>query len=270
MDGRTPAGGRIPSSEPLLDEQVLSVLLREKSKTLAHMNLTVEREWPALMASYLARCRLTPLPAMAMYTILSDFASQTLEAAGRRRVAIDMRDALPGLHAGDGYDRICDEFQRIVDVLRSAVIWPRTAWELPRIAAYIDEACIPHLSCAALARHTGWKPLALLRAFKRHAGMTIHEYQTRARVHRAAALLAAGEKVEWVMLQVGYRNHTHFNREFRRFAGCAPGEFKRGCLGLPERVGNEMSSYGDREAVLRDDTLTLSNIACDSSGIRRD
>ncbi len=43
-------------------------------------------------------------------------------------------------------------------------------------------------------------------------------------IRRAQELVQRGEKVEAVMLMVGYRNKTHFVEAFRRYAGCTPGE----------------------------------------------
>ena len=49
-------------------------------------------------------------------------------------------------------------------------------------------------------------------------GTTVHEYVARANIRRAVDLIQAGEKIEVVMLMLGYRNKTSFYQLFRRHA----------------------------------------------------
>ena len=42
----------------------------------------------------------------------------------------------------------------------------------------------------------------------------------------AAHLIGSGIKVEAAMTLAGFRNHTHFNEQFRRCLGCLPREFR--------------------------------------------
>jgi AraC-like DNA-binding protein len=211
-----------------VEERNLAFLLRLKTETLAAMGMNTESEWIALMARYLEQCRRRPLHAMAMYTVLSDFASQIADLAARRHVSISFAAVVPISSAKGGHAAICDAFERrVIDVFRAQPSWPRVAWDLPRVVAYVEEVHAVRIGYAHLARHTGWKPLQLRRAFKSHTGMSVHEYVTHVRIRRATVLLAAGEKVEWVSQQVGYRNRTNFNREFRRIVGCCPRDYKR-------------------------------------------
>jgi AraC-like DNA-binding protein len=64
--------------------------------------------------------------------------------------------------------------------------------------------------------------------FRRQTGMTIHRYTTRVRMRRAALLLRRSEKVEAVMLQVGYRGKKNFYRQFSIAFGVTPGAYKAG------------------------------------------
>ena len=146
----------------------------------------------------------------------------------RRHVSISFAAVAPIASARGGRAVTCDAFEHgVIDAFRAQPSSPRVAWDLPRVVAYIEEMYALRVGYAHLAHHTGWKPLQLRRAFKRHTGMSVHECVTHARIRRATVLLAAGEKVEWVSQQVGYRNRTNFNREFRRIVGCGPRDFKR-------------------------------------------
>ena len=62
--------------------------------------------------------------------------------------------------------------------------------------------------------------------FRRQTGMTIHRYLTRIRMRRAAMLLRRSEKVEAVMLLVGYRGKKNFYRQFEAVFGVTPGQYK--------------------------------------------
>jgi AraC-like DNA-binding protein len=224
----TPRASDAIEAPSTVEERNLAILLRLKTETIAAMGVNRESEWVGLMARYLEQCRRRPLHAMAMYTLLSDFAWHIADLAARRHVSIPFAAVVPASSAKGGHAVVCDTFERgVIDVFRARSSWPRVAWDLPRVVAYVEELHALRMGYADLARHTGWKPLRLRRAFKSHTGMSVHEYVTHVRIRRATVLLAAGEKVEWVSQQVGYRNRTNFNREFRRIVGCCPRDYKR-------------------------------------------
>lgn len=62
--------------------------------------------------------------------------------------------------------------------------------------------------------------------FRQETGVTMHRYLTRVRVARAAALLRDGEKVEAVMLLVGYRSKKSFYQHFQAEMGVTPGAYR--------------------------------------------
>jgi AraC-like DNA-binding protein len=69
--------------------------------------------------------------------------------------------------------------------------------------------------------------------FRRETGLTIHRYLTLVRIRRAAELLEGGEKVEAVMLLVGYRSKKSFYFHFRAHTGRTPGSCRRQPLCSP-------------------------------------
>jgi AraC-like DNA-binding protein len=71
----------------------------------------------------------------------------------------------------------------------------------------------------------------LARIFRTETGISVHEYLTRLRLHRATHLLQAGMKVEAVARSVGYRSKKNFYRQFQRRFGRTPETFRR--LSLP-------------------------------------
>lgn len=79
------------------------------------------------------------------------------------------------------------------------------------------------LSVASLARRVGLSRSAFFDRFVRATGAAPGEYLLRARMERAATLLAAGDaSVEQVAAAVGYRWPSSFTVAYRRFHGVAP------------------------------------------------
>ena len=88
--------------------------------------------------------------------------------------------------------------------------------------AHYDEP----ISLDSLAACIGRNAAYTATLFHRQTGTTIHRYLTRVRMRRAAMLLRRSEKVEAVMLQVGYRGKKNFYRQFETAFGVTPGRYK--------------------------------------------
>jgi transcriptional regulator GlxA family with amidase domain len=81
---------------------------------------------------------------------------------------------------------------------------------------------------AALTQRT---PFQLIRAFRRELGITPHAMLIRIRIQHAKALLARGEPIAGVAVDVGFVDQTHFGRHFKRVQNETPGRFRRMSLG---------------------------------------
>ena len=68
----------------------------------------------------------------------------------------------------------------------------------------------------------------LERAFVADAGMALGEWRQRSRVCRAIALLAGGQAVKDVALEVGYETASAFVLAFKKFVGTTPGKALHG------------------------------------------
>lgn len=68
----------------------------------------------------------------------------------------------------------------------------------------------------------------LERAFIADAGMPLGEWRQRSRVCRAIALLAEGQAVKDVALEVGYETPSAFVLAFKKFVGATPGKTLHG------------------------------------------
>jgi AraC-like DNA-binding protein len=95
-----------------------------------------------------------------------------------------------------------------------------------RACAYIRTHYGERISLDSLATLVGRNTAYLATLFRRQTGMTIHRYLTGIRMQRAARLLRQCEKVEAVMLLVGYRSKKNFYRQFAAAFGVTPGQYK--------------------------------------------
>lgn len=85
------------------------------------------------------------------------------------------------------------------------------------------------LTQAAVARQAGLGPEAFSRFFRRVTGRTFIETLTDIRLAGAMARLRQGsEKVAAIAAACGFEDLSHFNRQFRKRYGCAPGAARKG------------------------------------------
>lgn len=95
-----------------------------------------------------------------------------------------------------------------------------------RICLYIRRHYGEPISLRSLAARVGRNTEYIATLFRRQTGTTIHRFLTQVRMQRAATLLQRAEKVEAVMLQVGYRGKKNFYRQFATEFGVTPGQYK--------------------------------------------
>ena len=91
------------------------------------------------------------------------------------------------------------------------------------------------------AGEAGLSPFHFLRLFRDVLGVTPHQYLVRARLRRAARLLADEERsITDIALDVGFADLSNFVRTFHRAAGVSPTGFRRAARGdrkiLQERI----------------------------------
>lgn len=80
---------------------------------------------------------------------------------------------------------------------------------------------------ASLAEVAFMSPRHLTRCFKKETGLTINHYLTLLRMERAEAFMRNPEmSIEDIALKCGFRDGRQFRRQWRRFKGCAPSEFR--------------------------------------------
>jgi AraC-like DNA-binding protein len=101
---------------------------------------------------------------------------------------------------------------------------------------YLHEHAIGQVRLDDLAAAAGLSPAHLVRAFGRAVGMPPHRYQTWLRIERAKRLLVTDDiAIGTVALAVGFHDHPHFSRTFRRWVGVAPSRYRQVAKNVQDR-----------------------------------
>ncbi len=133
---------------------------------------------------------------------------------------------------------------RLTHVMRLLELFSRelcdTAWRIRELEAQLERPSIcrgravieerfsdPELNLADVAAHAGLSRAHFSHLFHRETGVTFtHHVQSR-RVQEARRLLAETSRtITEICFDCGFNSLTHFNRVFRRSAGCSPSNFR--------------------------------------------
>jgi AraC family transcriptional regulator len=111
---------------------------------------------------------------------------------------------------------------------------PRDRRRAVEAALWLDARSGDAVDLDQAARAAGLSAFHFLRMFAGVLGVTPHQYLLRARLRRAAGLLAEDDRpVTEVALDSGFGDLSNFVRTFKRAAGVSPGAFRR--LGRQDR-----------------------------------
>lgn len=128
---------------------------------------------------------------------------------------------------------------RFVDVVSGRSRRPARAGARERrravdAALWLDENAHRAIDLEATARFAGLSSFHFLRSFASVIGVTPHQYLLRARLRRAARLLADGARpITEIAYAVGFGDLSNFVRTFRRAAGVSPRGFRRAARRRP-------------------------------------
>jgi len=96
-----------------------------------------------------------------------------------------------------------------------------------RAAAYLDAHVDKELSVPLLARKVGLSHNWFAKAFRNHHGQTVQHYLRARRIEHAQSLLVTTDlTMTRIAARLGFGDSQHFNKQFRRFAGCNPTAYR--------------------------------------------
>jgi AraC-like DNA-binding protein len=92
-----------------------------------------------------------------------------------------------------------------------------------RISEYIDSHLGESISLEAMAEISGLSVFHFARAFRQSTGLAPHAYLVQRRIEQAERLLSRTDlPLSEIALAVGFSDHSHFARHFRRLTGTTP------------------------------------------------
>ncbi len=96
------------------------------------------------------------------------------------------------------------------------------------IDKYVEERLSGELMLRDVAQAFAFSPGYFSALFKEEMGVTFSDYMTGKRMRKAGELLGdRALSIAEVAERVGYRNMTHFHRQFRDFFGMKPGQYRK-------------------------------------------
>jgi len=100
---------------------------------------------------------------------------------------------------------------------------------LERLWAFIEECYAdPDIRLIDAARHSGASPDHLNRLLHRFASTTFHHLLSRYRIEKSLELLhEKNYTLTEIYSRCGFNSATTFDRQFKKWVGCLPSEYKR-------------------------------------------
>ena len=120
--------------------------------------------------------------------------------------------------------------------LHSGTGGPPTAalLELERLIRYLRLSFNADLRLEDLARRAGMSVSTLLRRFRSATGSSPVEYLLRLRLERARENLATtDQRITDIAFSSGFRDSNYFTRQFKRYTGMSPRDYRRSLRYLP-------------------------------------
>ena len=101
---------------------------------------------------------------------------------------------------------------------------------IARVAALVDDQPQESLPLETLSQQAGVTTTYLIRAFKRHYGLTPHAYQVNRRLQLAQQALKQGMPIVDAALIAGFADQPHFQRVFKKVLQATPNRYRQGLM----------------------------------------
>ena len=214
----------------------LITAVRLKTDLLRHLSRSSAEEWPEHINRFIDAVVAAELEdATALWVLLADLAEEirvllSQDPAQTRDGEGPTGSPLDALSKSD----ILAEFRVEVGELLAGVVRAQEPVSplVARMLSLIEERYAEPLTLDVLAVELGRSKRYLATFFHHQTGQTVHRFLTQVRLHHAAALIRAGEKIEAVSLLVGYRSKKNFYRHFKEQLGVTPTVYRTAVVGL--------------------------------------
>jgi AraC-like DNA-binding protein len=98
---------------------------------------------------------------------------------------------------------------------------------IKQVCDYIARNFKTYISLKQLADMACLSPFHFQREFKKHIGITPHEYLSDCRIREAKKMLLKSGDIADIAIRLGFFDQSHFSRVFKKSVGVPPGKFRR-------------------------------------------
>jgi AraC-like DNA-binding protein len=215
----------------------LAAVVRLKTDVLRQLARSRSEEWQRHIDRFIEAVGASELEdPSALFVLLADLVEEIRALLGQ--------DALADCTSGGRSTASTPEAQSRNDVLAQfraelgellAPIARTRQFASPLVAQMlhlVEERYAEPLTLEVIATALGRSKGYLATLFREQTGQSVHGFVTQLRLHHAAALIRAGEKIEVVSLLVGYRSKKNFYRHFKEQYRVTPLAYRTAVLGL--------------------------------------
>ncbi len=90
---------------------------------------------------------------------------------------------------------------------------------------YLSQDLDSGLSLDNLARKVGISRFHFIRLFKKHMGVSPHQFRIQRRIQASKSLIRKGLPLSEVALETGFSDQSHFTNKFRQYTGATPSQY---------------------------------------------
>ncbi|AJY75798.1 response regulator transcription factor [Paenibacillus beijingensis] len=193
-----------------------------------HLEQKTIGETIAEMESY---CRTQCLDGVQTRQLLTDVYANLLKKLNKRDVyKVEAQDPLP---LAAGLKEQAEIYAWFGQSLQGLVNWIKGKRKgnlkepIEEAKDYIERNLSRELSLDEVADMVGLNPSYFSQLFKQMTDETFVHYRIKRRMEKAKKLLAVPHyKITDISFEVGYADHPHFTKTFKRMTGCTPSEYR--------------------------------------------
>jgi AraC family transcriptional regulator len=127
---------------------------------------------------------------------------------------------------------------------------------------YIDNNLDTELSLEKVSEVAAYSPFHFHRIFRLITNETVQSYIIRKRIEKSAFYLAVKKKVSLkeIYLELGFSNHSAFNKTFKKYYGKSPSEFRKSAPEKFHKIQLKQSKNGQIDTVFQEYICNIENL----------
>ncbi|MBK1894739.1 AraC family transcriptional regulator [Chryseobacterium paridis] len=131
-----------------------------------------------------------------------------------------------------------------------------------KIIQYIEDHLDTELSLEKVAEIGAYSPFHFHRIFKLITGETLQNYIIRKKIEKSALYLSLrkGVDIKEIYMDLGFANHSVFNKTFKKYYGKSPSEFRKSAPESFHKILQVESKNGQIDTVFRQYLCTIENL----------